>query len=58
LLDSLSPLRVVERGYSIVKSNEQIIKDAASLKPGQEIEIRFAVGEARAQITQIILKKT
>jgi exodeoxyribonuclease VII large subunit len=58
LLDSLSPLRVVERGYSIVKSNDQIIKDADALKLGQEVEIRFAAGEARAQITKIISKKT
>ena len=57
LLDSLSPLRVVERGYSIVKAEGQIIKDSKSLKLGQEIQVRFAKGEALAKITQLLAKK-
>lgn len=50
LLDSLSPLRVVERGYSIVKSEGEIIKDSKNLKTDQVIEITFAKGTATAQI--------
>ena len=57
LLDSLSPLRVVERGYSIVKSQGKIIKDSKSLVVDQEIEVQFAKGEALAKITKIIFKK-
>ena len=57
LLDSLSPLRVVERGYSIVKAQGAIVKDARDLKPDQEIEIRFAKGDALAKITKIMTGK-
>ncbi len=53
LLDSLSPLRVVERGYSIVKAEGKIVKDSKILKVGEEIELRFAKGEALAKVIKI-----
>ncbi len=53
LLDSLSPLRVVDRGYSIVRSEGEIIKDVKNLKIDQEVAITFANGEATAKITKI-----
>lgn len=53
VLDSLSPLRVVDRGYSLVSSSGKIIKAAEDLKPGDQIQIRFAQGEAEATVDSI-----
>lgn len=54
LLDSLSPLKVVDRGYSIVESKDGIVKDSKTLMLDQEVQIRFAKGQAQAKITKII----
>lgn len=48
LLDSLSPLRVVDRGYSLVTYKKQLIKDSQQLKTGDEIQIQFAKGQVDA----------
>jgi exodeoxyribonuclease VII large subunit len=53
VLDSLSPLRVVERGYSLVTKDGEIIKDAALLQSGDSVQIRFAHGEAKATVDSI-----
>ena len=50
LLESLSPLKVVERGYSIVTMKKTVIKDSQNLSPGQKISLRFAKGTAEAEI--------
>lgn len=51
-LDAMSPLRVVERGYSIVSSEagHKIIKSVEQIKKGDLINIRFAKGEAQARV--------
>jgi len=51
-LDALSPLRVLERGYTLVKDahgNGSIIKSASSIQPGQELEITFYDGKRAVQ---------
>ena len=53
LLDSLSPLRVVDRGYSIVKKGDQVIKNVSQLSLGEMIQVRFAKGLAEAKIEKI-----
>ena len=53
VLDSLSPLKVVERGYSIVSHNKKIIKSAGSVKPGDLIEVRLAEGSLAAAVTSV-----
>jgi exodeoxyribonuclease VII large subunit len=50
MLDSLSPLKVVERGYSITRKEGQLIKSAAQLKKGDTVELQFAKGKAEACI--------
>ncbi len=50
LLDAVSPLKVVERGYSITRKNNQLIKSAADLAVGDKVEITFAKGRAEAKI--------
>lgn len=52
-MDSLSPLKVLARGYSIVKNeNDTVISSASALHEGEQIEIRFSDGAASAQVTQ------
>ncbi|MBX2987917.1 MAG: exodeoxyribonuclease VII large subunit [Bdellovibrionaceae bacterium] len=51
LLDSLSPLKVVERGYSIVSKGGEVVKSSSQVKVGDEIRIRLADGGMVAQVT-------
>lgn len=53
LLDSLSPLKVVERGYSIVTSNNKVIKSHTQLKVGDQLYIRLAQGALSATVDQV-----
>lgn len=51
VLDSLSPLKVLDRGYAIVKDSDgKIAKDAGQLKVGGEIEIQLLKGKLVAEI--------
>lgn len=52
-LDSLSPLKVLARGYSIAKKNENIIVNSKDLSVGDSISIQFANGKAKAEITEV-----
>lgn len=50
-LDALSPLAVLERGYSLAAdSNGRIVRDAAEVNIGDRVELRFHRGRARADI--------
>lgn len=53
VLDSLSPLKVVERGYSIVTKNEEVIKSSRQLAPGDVVNLRLAQGSAQAKIESV-----
>jgi exodeoxyribonuclease VII large subunit len=53
LLDSLSPLRVVERGYSITSSKGRVIKSITELKVEQDISIQLSDGIVEASIKTI-----
>lgn len=51
VLDSLSPLKVLDRGYAIVKNNkDKIIKDATKLKVGEEISVQLLNGKVKASV--------
>lgn len=54
LLDSLSPLKVVERGYSLVTKNGKLIKSVQQIQKNDQLSIRFAQGEAIVQVEKII----
>lgn len=54
-LDSLSPLAVVDRGYSITTKNKEVIKSIAQVKTADLIEVRVADGTIEAEV--INLKK-
>ncbi len=52
-LDSLSPLAVVNRGYSITTKNKKIIKSIAEIKLADLIEIRIADGTIEATVVSV-----
>lgn len=50
-LQSLSPLAVLARGYSITQdASGRVVKDAADLNPGDRVGIRFAQGSSEAVV--------
>ena len=49
-LDTLSPLKTLTRGYSLVEQDNKIIKNSKDLKTGDKVNIRFADGEKQAEI--------
>ena len=50
-LNALSPLAILERGYALVFDKEgNLLKDAAKVKPGDEIEARVAKGSLDATV--------
>lgn len=51
-LDSLSPLKVMTRGYSYVSRDEHVISSAEQLKNGDTVKLHFHDGIAQAQIQQ------
>lgn len=51
-LDSLSPLKVMTRGYSYVSRDEHVISSAEQLKKGDKVKLHFHDGLAQAEIKQ------
>lgn len=49
-LDSLSPLKVLSRGYSLAYKDDKLIKDMADINKGDRITLRFDKGGAEAEI--------
>jgi len=54
-LDALSPLAILERGYTLVFKREtgELVRDAAQLEPGDSVAMRLGKGGADATITEI-----
>ncbi len=52
-LDSLSPLKVLSRGYSIVKKEDSLINNSKSLSIDDVVSIRLADGEVKAKIIEV-----
>ncbi|MBI4292254.1 MAG: exodeoxyribonuclease VII large subunit [Betaproteobacteria bacterium] len=50
-LDHLDPLRVLERGYSVVsRADGSFVREGASLAIGETLSLRFARGGAKARV--------
>lgn len=49
-LESLSPLKVMARGYSLVYSGEELVRSSADISEGQTVTLRFDKGGAEAEI--------
>lgn len=52
-LDAISPLRVLARGYAVATKGRRgaVVTDAAALKAGDTLHIRFAKGAANCRVT-------
>jgi exodeoxyribonuclease VII large subunit len=49
----LNPEAVLARGYSIVRDHEgAVVRDATTLKTSEELRLQFAIGTARAKVTE------
>ncbi len=59
-LEALSPLNVMRRGYSLVFKHpqDQLIKNAELLSPGDVLRVRFSQGEAKCQVDKITKDKS
>ena len=51
-LDALSPLKVLSRGFSVVKNNDSYIKSVKEIKQNDRLNIKFADGEASCLVTE------
>ena len=53
-LDSLSPLKVLDRGYSIVyeMKSDKVIKSADKLKSGDKLLLQFRIGKAKCTVDE------
>lgn len=56
-LDSLSPLAVVDRGYSITAKDGKVIKSVYEISPADTVEVRLSDGTFTAAIKNIIPNK-
>jgi len=54
-LDSANPLHILKRGYSITRSwpQNEVIRNANSLRPQQKITVKFYKGEIFCQVEKI-----
>lgn len=50
-LNNVSPLAVLDRGYALVRKNDKVILNAASVMPGDEIQARLANGKITAIVS-------
>jgi exodeoxyribonuclease VII large subunit len=50
-LDTLSPLSVLNRGYSIAeKEDGEIVRSSKQVRPGEKLKIRLSLGKLEAQV--------
>ena len=54
-LESLSPLAVLGRGYSLTQrtADGRVIRDAAELAAGEQLTTRFAQGQAVSRVERV-----
>ena len=53
-LDSLSPLKIMSRGYTYVTSvYEKVVNHASQLTVGQNVHLHFDDGEVQAEIKKV-----
>ncbi len=53
LLDSLSPLKTIKRGFAIALKNDKPIKSVNELKNGDEFKVKFSDGNADCRVERI-----
>jgi exodeoxyribonuclease VII large subunit len=53
VLDAISPLRVVDRGYAIAESKGVVVKSISAVKPGDELQVRVSDGVIRSEVKSL-----
>ena len=53
VLDSLSPLKVLDRGFSMVVSDGKVVTDATELKAGDTVSVRMCKGSIEAEVKKV-----
>ena len=53
LMDSLSPLKVLKRGYAVVQTGKSVAYTYKDLKEGDQVQVQLGEGGFKAQVTQI-----
>lgn len=53
ILDGLSPLRVLERGYGLILKKGQVLGSVNNIKEKDELEIRLKDGLVKTEVTEI-----
>ncbi len=53
VLDSLNPLRVLERGFAVVSKQDRVVISAQNLSPGDSLKIRLYKGEAIVEVVSL-----
>jgi exodeoxyribonuclease VII large subunit len=49
----LSPLKTLERGYAIVRTDSRVLKDTSGLDVGAEVDVRLAAGSFSARVEEV-----
>jgi exodeoxyribonuclease VII large subunit len=52
-MEALSPVRVLERGYAVVRSAGAVVRDASSVAPGAALDIQVAAGRLAATVDEV-----
>lgn len=52
-LEAVSPVAILQRGYSLVYHEDSLVKDAAALSAGDSLTIQFAEGSCTVSVTEI-----
>ena len=52
VLDTLSPLKTVERGYSVTRKNNQVVTSIRQVQAGDRLSVRVSDGEIETQVLQ------
>ena len=52
-LDALSPLKTLQRGYSIVYLGDRAVRSSSELTLGDRLDIKFADGQAKVRVEEI-----
>ncbi len=49
---ALSPLAVLQRGYAVVTRDSHVVRDAATIAPGERLRVRLAAGELAVTVAE------
>ncbi|MFC8686221.1 exodeoxyribonuclease VII large subunit [Brevibacillus porteri] len=52
-LEALSPLKVIQRGFSLVYTNDRLVKSVEQFAAGDEIMVRLSDGSATARVEKV-----